>query len=122
MIGLLWLIPVLPFAGFCTLIAAGSNMPRKGIALIGAGSVGVSAVLAALVSISFISSPPTGHAYSQTLWTWMQVSELRSGVTFLLDPLSLVMMLVITFVGFLIHLYSVEYMKKEEGYSRFFAF
>ena len=55
MLELLWLIPALPFAGFCALVMAGQRLPRQGVAFIGAGSVGVSAVLAMLVSISFIS-------------------------------------------------------------------
>lgn len=122
MLELLWLIPALPFAGFCGLVLAGPRLPKQGVAVIGAGSVGVSAVMAMLLSISFIGSPPAGHAFSQTLWTWMDVSGLKSDISFALDPLSLIMILVITFVGFLIHLYSVEYMNEEEGYSRFFAY
>jgi NADH-quinone oxidoreductase subunit L len=122
MLELLWLIPALPLAGFCCLLMAGPRLPKQGVAIIGAGSVGVSAVLAVLVSISFIVSPPADHAFSQTLWTWMEVSDLKAGISFDMDPLSLTMILVITFVGFLIHLYSVEYMKEDEGYSRFFAY
>ena len=52
----------------------------------------------------------------------MEVAGLKTGISLSLDPLSLIMMLVITSVGFLIHLYSVEYMREEEGYSRFFAY
>lgn len=52
----------------------------------------------------------------------MDVEGIHSGITFFLDPLSLLMIFVITFVGFLIHLYSIEFMKEEEGYSRFFAY
>ncbi len=122
MLELLWLIPALPFAGFCALVMAGPRLPRQGVAFIGAGSVGLSAVMAILVGISFISSPPAGGAFSQTLWTWMEVSGLKAGITFALDALSLIMILVITFVGFLIHLYSVEYMREDEGYSRFFSY
>jgi len=122
MLELLWLIPALPFAGFIALVIAGQRIPRQGVALVGAGSVGVSAVLAALTAISFITSPPAGHVFSQNLWTWMEVAGLKTGISFVLDPLSLIMLLVITSVGFLIHLYSVEYMKEEEGYSRFFAY
>ncbi len=104
-------------AGFFILIASGGGLPRKGVALIGAGSVGISAVLTILLGISFISSPPDGHVIVRTLWTWMQVAGLKITITFLLDPLSMVMIFVITFVGFLIHLYATEYMKEDEGYA-----
>jgi NADH-quinone oxidoreductase subunit L len=122
MLELLWLIPALPFAGFIALVMAGQRISRKGVALIGAGSVGLSAVLAALAAFSFITSPPAGHVFSQNLWTWLEVAGLKTGVSLSLDPLSLIMVFVITTVGFLIHLYSVEYMREEEGYGRFFAY
>jgi NADH-quinone oxidoreductase subunit L len=122
MLDLLWLIPVLPFAGFCILGLTGSRLSKRSASLIGSGSVGLAALLTFFIFISFIISPPPGHVYSQTLWTWMDVAGLRSGITLFLDPLSLIMIFVITFVGFLIHVYSVAYMKDEEGYSRYFAF
>jgi NADH-quinone oxidoreductase subunit L len=122
MLGLLWLVPILPFAGFLILALVGPRVSRTGVAIIGAGSVGLSAIVAALVGISFITSPPPGHAYSQTLWTWMDVGGFKVGITFYLDALALIMMLVVTFVGFVIHLYSTEFMIDEEGYSRFFAY
>jgi len=122
MLALLWLIPILPFAGFLALVLLGKRISRTTVAFIGAGSVGVAAVITLLIGVSFISSPPPGHAYTQTLWRWMQVSGFSPEISFYLDPLSLVMALVITFVAFLIHLYSTEFMADEEGYSRFFAY
>jgi NADH-quinone oxidoreductase subunit L len=122
MLGLLWLIPISPFAGFLVLALVGSRLSRSGMAVIGAGSVGLSAAVTVLVSISFLTAPPPGQAYSQTLWTWMTVSGLTAQVAFYLDALSMIMVLVITFVGFLIHLYSTEYMIDDEGYRRFFAY
>jgi len=122
MLNLLYLIPALPFAGFLILALLGRRFSKSAIASIGAGSVGLSAALAVLIAISFITSPPQGHAFTQTLWTWMQFDGYAPSVSFVLDPLSLIMMLVITFVGFLIHLYSTEFMLDEEGYSRFFAY
>ncbi len=68
------------------------------------------------------SSPPPGHAFAQTLWTWISVGGFSPRIELCLDPLSLVMALVVTFVGFLILLYSAEYMDEDEGYSRFFAY
>jgi NADH-quinone oxidoreductase subunit L len=60
--------------------------------------------------------------YTQILWTWIDVGSFRPQIAFYLDALSLVMMLVVTFVSFLIHLYSAEFMRTDKGYSRFFAY
>ena len=115
-----WLIPALPLAGSLTLILGGNRLSRRGIAVIGAGSVGLAAVLSLLVGLHFVQ---TGlQPYRQTLWTWMSVGGFHPQIAFYLDALSLIMTLVITFVGFLIHLYSVEFMSGDEGYGRFFAY
>jgi NADH-quinone oxidoreductase subunit L len=119
---LLWLIPVLPFAGFVVLVVLGRRLSRSGVALIGSGSVGLSAIVAILIGLNFVVAPPPGQAVTQTLWTWLAVGSFTPAVAFYLDPLSLVMALVVTCVGFLIHLYSTEYMQRDEGYSRFFAY
>jgi NADH-quinone oxidoreductase subunit L len=122
MLNFLFLIPALPFAGFVILALLGRRLPRTAVAFVGAGSVGLSAILTMLIGTSFIASPPQGHAFTQTLWTWMQFDGYAASVSFSLDPLSLIMIFVITGVGFLIHLYSTEFMQDEEGYSRFFAY
>lgn len=122
MLELLWLIPILPFIGFLVLVLIGARLSRAGAAAIGVGSIGISAVVSLLVGFSFMNSPPPGDAFSQTLWTWMEVGSFAPGITFHLDALSLLMTLVVTVVGFLIHLYSTEYMNGEDGYSRFFAY
>lgn len=122
MIALLWLIPTLPLGAFVILAVTRGALPEKTTGYVGAGAVGLSAVAATLVAIDFISSPPAGYAYTQTLWTWMAVSGFTPDVSFYLDTLSLTMILVITWVGFFIHLYSTEFMAGEEGYNRFFAY
>ena len=122
MLSLLWLVPALPLAGYLALALSGSRLSKKGVALIGAGSVGFSALVAIAAAAQFILSPPPGHAYTQTLWTWMSVGGLAPRIALYLDPMALVFMLVVTVVGFLIHLYSVEYMIDDKGYSRFFAY
>ncbi len=67
-------------------------------------------------------SPPSGGAYTQVLWTWISTGGFTPQIAFYLDALSLVMMLVVSFVSFVIHLYSAEFMLDDEGYSRFFAY
>jgi NADH-quinone oxidoreductase subunit L len=122
MLELLWLIPVVPLAGFVILALAGGRLDKNAIAIIGTGSIAISMTLAAVVGIAFITSPPDGNSFTQTLWMWLSVADFSPRFSFYLDALSVVMMFVITFVGFLIHLYSAEFMEPDEGYSRFFAY
>src|SRR5208337_2034161 len=119
---LLWVVPAAPLAGFLFLASAGGRLSRSAIAAIGVGSVGLSMLAAFLTGWSFIIAPPQSHAYVQVLRTWMDVAGFRPGIAFYLDALSLVMVVVVTFVGFLIHVYSAGFMRDEDGYSRFFAY
>ena len=118
----LWLIPALPLVGFVVLLLIGPRLSRVGVATVGVGSVGLSAVAAIITSIEFITSSPPNHAYTQIVRTWMQAGGFAPEIALYLDALSVVMILVVTVVSFLIHLYSAEYMAEEEGYSRFFAY
>ncbi len=122
MLSLLWLIPALPAAGFVLLMLLDRRLGRTGTAVIGAGAVGLAALVALLVCGSFYLSPPAGDAYHQVLWTWMDVDGFAPAIGFYLDAVSVIWVLVITFVGFLIHLYSTEHMEHDEGYTRFFMY
>jgi len=122
MLQLLWLVVAIPFASAVLLALCGSSLPRRAVALLGAGSVGLAAFLTLLICAAFLASPPPGNAYVQHLWTWMSSGGFRPEIAFYLDPVSLLMLLVVTFVSFLIHLYSAEYMRDDEGYARFFAY
>ena len=122
MLRLLWLIPAIPFASFIALALVGSRISKKSAALIGVASIAVSTVISVLITWNFLVSPPPGDSYTQVLWTWIDVAGFRPQIAFYLDALSLIMTLVVTFVSFLIHLYSAESMIESEGYSRFFAY
>ena len=118
---LLWLIPILPFAGSFILIVAGTKLPKKLVPLIGSGSVGLSALITLLIGFDFISSSDN-RIIRQVLWNWIDVAGFRPDFGLYLDSLSLTFVFVITFVGFLIHVYSAEFMAYDEGYARFFAY
>jgi len=118
----LWLIPTVPFVSATLLILFGSMLQRKAVAAVGVGSIGLSALVAALVAASFVIAPPAGNAYTQVLWTWISVAGFQPQIGLYLDALSLVMVLVVTFVGFLIHIYAAEFMIEDESYSRYFAY
>jgi NADH-quinone oxidoreductase subunit L len=97
------------------------RLSTRAEAAIGASSVGFAAILAFAIAGRFLLDPPTGAFYQQSLWRWVDVGGFSAEIGLRLDPLSLVMMLIITGVGFLIHLFSTEFMEGEEGYGRFFA-
>jgi len=122
MLEYLWLIPALPFASFLILALFGSSLPKKAVALLGAGSIGLAAVLALWIGVNFLLLPAGEQSFSQTLWTWIDVAGFTPQIAFYLDALSLTFIFVITFVGFLILLYSAAFMAEEEGYARFFAY
>jgi NADH-quinone oxidoreductase subunit L len=122
MLGLLWLVPALPAAGFVVLMLLGRRLGRTAVSAVGAGSVGLSAAVAATVCLDLIVSPPPGDAYRQVLWTWFEVGSLAPRVALYLDALSVVFVLVITGVGFLIHLYSTEHMEDDGAFTRFFVY
>jgi NADH-quinone oxidoreductase subunit L len=122
MFQLLWLIAAIPFTSAALLALFGSRLPRKIVAILGAGSIGLAATLTLLIGAKFVTSPPAGNAYVQHLWTWMSSGGFQPEIAFYLDSVALLMLLVVTFVGFLIHLYSVEYMRNDEAYARFFAY
>ena len=122
MLHLLWLIPGLPLLSFLALTLEGGRMRDRTIAYVGAVPAGLAAVVAIAVSVSFMASAPAGHAFTQVLWTWFQVGGFAPRVALYLDPLSVVMVTVVAVVGFLISIYSLEFMKGEEGYGRFFAY
>jgi NADH-quinone oxidoreductase subunit L len=122
MIELLWLVPAIPILSFAILAMGGRVLTRPVASLFGAGSVGLSALLTILIGIEYISSLPGTASYTVTLWTWFNVAGFDPGISFYLDSMTVVFMFVITFVGFLIHIYSIEFMYNEEGFSRFFAY
>ena len=120
MLRLLWLVPAIPLASALTLALL--RLSQRTVAWIGTCSIAASSLISLLVSISFVNAPPISGAYTQVLWRWFNVDGLRPEIALYLDPLSLVMMVVVAFVSFLIHLYSTEFMSGDDGYGRFFAY
>ena len=121
---LLWLVPAAPLLGFLILFVLHDYLPKTVAAVVGAGSVGVSALAALLVGMDYYEAgaEPTW----QLLWTWMSVAGFDPAIRLYLDGLALAMTGVITGVGFLIHVYATGYMwndhEEPEGYARFFAY
>jgi NADH-quinone oxidoreductase subunit L len=116
------LIPALPFLSFLILALFGHKLSRKIAGIIGAGSIGIVTILTFIIAIGFFRSLPEVKSYSVNVWEWINAGNLKVDISFCLDSLSLVFCFVITFVGFLIHVYSIGFMAKDEGFSRFFAY
>jgi NADH-quinone oxidoreductase subunit L len=117
----LWLIPLLPFAGFLINGTMGRRLPRAlvtGVALI---CTGVPAVIVAWLwmTMKAAGAPEVIQVVSRP---WIAITGLTVNFAFTVDHLTLIMLGVVTGVGFLIHIYSVGYMAHEEGYWRFFAY
>ncbi|MBI6951546.1 NADH-quinone oxidoreductase subunit L [Pseudomonas sp. TE6288] len=119
---LIFLTFVFPLIGFLLLSFSRGRWSENLSALIGVGSVGLSAATAAYVIWQFNVAPPEGGAYSQLLWQWMSVDGFAPNFTLYVDGLSVTMLGVVTGVGFLIHLFASWYMRGEAGYSRFFSY
>ncbi len=120
---LAWLILALPLFGSLTLMLTGGRLGKGGSAAVGVGSVSAAFVLAAITFFVLLARAPAARSIHEILYTWMAAPagfHLRVGL--LVDPLSLLFMLVITGVGALIHLYSVGYMGRDDAFSRFFAY
>lgn len=121
---LIWLIPLVPLMGFVLNGLLGGRMPRGLTALLGCGVVLLSFVLSVLAYREVAAARAAGAAGELylPLFDWFSVGDWRVGLSFLLDPLSAMMLLIITGVGFLIHVYSWAYMAKDAGFGRFFAY
>jgi NADH-quinone oxidoreductase subunit L len=113
----LWLIPVLPLAGFLINGIFGRRFSKAAINVIAIGSVALSFAWALRTVLALGDTPLSEHYFD-----WIVAGDFRVGCDFALDRLTAVMLLVVTGVGSLIHIYSTGYMEHESGYYRFFAY
>ena len=114
----IWLIPILPFAGFLINGLGRNIFPKSVIGLIGCSAVLASFVLSVLTFIQLNH----GEHIEVHMFNWFELDTLKVSLSFLVDRLSVIMMLIITGVGFLIHLYSTGYMHDDDGFGKFFAY
>lgn len=116
----IWILPALPVLGALANGLLGASWRDRTVAAVAVGSVGL-ALAAALALLAEMLSGPADRTFSVTLWRWLTDGALRIETGFVLDRLAMVMVMVILVVGFLIHLYSADYMKGDAGYRRFFV-
>src|SRR5262249_32061341 len=133
MLRLLWLVPLLPFAGFAVNGLLGARLlPRRAVALVACATVLLAFVLSAgpVLALRLLAQSAAEPRFTLDLFEWMPMGQSPQGDaltvrwSYLLDPLSAVMLLVVTGVGFLIHVYSIGYMEHEPraAFARFFAY
>jgi NADH-quinone oxidoreductase subunit L len=120
MLDLLWLVPTIPLIGFLILTLSCGKLPEVPAGIVGAGSIGLAFLVALLAGLEFMATDAT--SYTQELWTWMEIGGFKAGFTLYLDGVSLVMMFIITGIGFLIHVYATGYMHGDPSFARFFSY
>jgi NADH-quinone oxidoreductase subunit L len=118
----LWLIPLVPLAGAAVNGLTGKRLSKSLISAIACGAAGVSFVLALVSWFNLLQLPPDQRHLLKIYFTWIASGDFVAKAEFLLDPLSAVMILIVTGVGFVIHVYSIGYMHAEDGYYRFFSY
>ena len=117
-IGVAWLIPVLPLLGFCLVLLTAKTLREKA-AYVATGAAALSFVLSVLVFLQVAAEPAT---HLRPMFTWIQAGPLDVSWSLLVDQLTAVMLLVVTGVGTLVHVYSFGYMHGDTAYERFFAY
>lgn len=124
MIDLIWLVPLLPLIGFLIIGLGRNRLPHALIGIVGSGVVVISFLLSCILFADIYQARQLGEAASFTvsIFDWIQVGSLNIGLSFLIDPLSSIMLLIVTGIGALIHIYSIGYMIKDQGFGKFFSF
>src|SRR5258706_10093517 len=122
MLDKLWLIPLLPFLGFLLNGLFGKRAGHTFVSIVGPLMSLLAAIAGTVAVFQYHGAYPTGERHLNVVYNWISSGGVGTDVAFQLDPLAIVMLLVVTWVGFLIHLYSVSYMGHEEGYWRYFSY
>jgi NADH-quinone oxidoreductase subunit L len=122
MLDKLWLIPLFPFLGFLLNGLFGKRAGKTFVTLVGPAASLLAALAGTAAVMQYRAAYPTGERYVDVVYNWISSGGIGTDLAFQLDPLSIVMLMVVTWIGFLIHLYSVGYMAHEEGYWRYFAY
>lgn len=116
-----WLIILAPLAGFLINGLTGKYLPEKVIGLTGSFASLISFIISAMIFIQFTGSDPH-PPFEIEIFTWFAAGKIDVPAAYLFDTLSLIMIMVVTGVGTIIHFYSIGYMKGDAGFARYFAY
>ncbi|RJR39721.1 MAG: NADH-quinone oxidoreductase subunit L [Deltaproteobacteria bacterium] len=122
MMDYVWLIPLFPFVGFLINGFFGKNLPKNVVGTIGSLAVGLSFLVTVCIFFQYLKLPAGAKPVEKVMFTWIASGAFKAQAAFLIDPLSLIMLLIVSGVSTLIHIYSVSYMHEEEGFYRFFTY
>jgi len=116
------LIPLFPAIGFVLNLFFGRRLSKGTVGWIACGAIGLSFLVSLLVFVDLLNLPPANRSVEKILYTWILSGEFQAKVGFLIDPLSVVMMMVVSGVSFIIHIYSHGYMHDDPDYPRYFTY
>jgi len=119
---LISLVPLLPLLGFLMVALSGKRLTQGATSVIACGSVLISFIISIYLFTQLLSTPEDQRYFSVILFDWIKTGGFSASIRFLVDPLSSLMLLIITGVGFLIHVYSIGYMHNDAGFNRFFSY
>ncbi len=122
MLHLTYLIILLPLVGFGILAAAGRRLGDPAAGWVATVAVGASFVVSVLVYFALLQVDAPVRSFGQNLWTWIPVDQLQVHAALYVDPLAMTMVLFVTGISTLIHLYSIGYMKGDKDYPKFFLY
>jgi NADH-quinone oxidoreductase subunit L len=117
-----WLIIALPLAGFAVQVVAGRRLGDPLAGWVGTAFVAASFAVSVGVYLDLLTVQAPVRTFTQNLWTWIPVDSLQVHARLFVDPLSMTMVLFVTGVSSLIHLYSIGYMKGDRDYPKFFLY
>jgi NADH-quinone oxidoreductase subunit L len=119
---MLWIIPALPLAAVLLNLLLGDRLGKKGTTVLACGAVITAFAFAVRAVMQLAGLPEESRVITEMAWQWMKVGDFSVDVAFLLDPLSAIMVLVVTGVGSLIHVYATGYMSHDPSFRRFFLY
>lgn len=122
MMDYVWLIPLFPLIGFLINGLLGKSFSKGVVGTIGSAAVGLSFLVTLGIFLEFLKLPHDARAVEKVVYTWISSGPFQVSVAYLIDPLSLIMLLVVSGVSTLIHIYSIGYMYEEPGFYRYFAY
>ena len=121
-INLVWLIPLFPLVGFLLNGLYGKRIGNRIVGLVSCTAIFLSFAVSLFLLSKYIGLNQPGAEFHSTLFKWIPVADLQVNISYQIDSLSLMMALMVTGVAFLIHVYSIGYMKGDAGYARFFSY
>jgi NADH-quinone oxidoreductase subunit L len=118
----IWLIPIFPAVGFLINAFFGRKIPKTVVSWVACLALLGSFVVSSLIFIEFLNLPADARVFEKDIFTWIAAGEFTSTIGFRIDALSIIMCLIVSGVGFLIHVYSAGYMHDDEGFARYFTY